>query len=137
MPITILPNDDKARLARVGLTGPDTPIPLKDACEAYFSGRITVATLKAEQKRGNLEIYKIGRQYFTSFNQIKAMMEKCCLGSSPHNANVNSPDNRTEAAKVHAAQVALRLRLEQLKAARKKNAECTARARSRRKSGHE
>jgi hypothetical protein len=63
MPITVLPNDDKARLARIGQTGPDTPINLKDACQNHVSGRISVATLKAEHTRGNLVIFKIGRQY--------------------------------------------------------------------------
>ncbi len=52
MSIINLPNDDKARLARVGLTGPDTPITLKDVCNRVFSGTISVATLKAEHKRG-------------------------------------------------------------------------------------
>src|SRR5205807_2567128 len=37
MSIAILPNDDKARLARSGQTGPDTPITLKDACQHHFS----------------------------------------------------------------------------------------------------
>ena len=31
----------------------DTLLTLKDACEIFFAGRITVATLKAEHARGN------------------------------------------------------------------------------------
>jgi hypothetical protein len=121
MSITILPNGDKARLARVGLTGPDTPIPLKDACKLYFSGHIGVATLKAEQKRGNLEIYRIGRQYFTNFNQIKAMMEKCCLRAPLHRANGNSPDNLTKEVGGHAALASALLTAERLRAARNRS----------------
>ncbi|SHG73143.1 hypothetical protein [Bradyrhizobium erythrophlei] len=121
MSITTLPNDDKARLARVGLTGPDAPLPLSDACEIYFSGRISVATLKAEQKRGNLEIYKIGRQYFTSFNQIKVMMEKCRLPSESRRANAH--ERLTEEAKARVALASALLTAKKLRAARRKKVE--------------
>jgi hypothetical protein len=84
MPIITLPNDDKARLARVGLTGPDTPITLKDVCNRVFSNTITVATLKAEHQRGTLVLFEIGRQYFTTLNEVNAMMEKCRLQAPPH-----------------------------------------------------
>jgi hypothetical protein len=114
MSITILPNDDKARLGRIGLTGPDTPIPLKDACERHFSGTISVATLKAEHKRGNLEISKIGRQYFTTLNQIRKMIKKCRVVVSPPVSRqwMGDPD---ELERRKAVRVALQLRLERQK----------------------
>jgi hypothetical protein len=52
-------------------------ITLKDACDIFFGGKISVATLKAEHMRGNLELSKIGRAYFTTPADIKAMREKC------------------------------------------------------------
>jgi hypothetical protein len=57
----------------------DTLITLKDACEIFFGGRVTVATLKAEHARGNLEMSKIGRSYFTTLAKLKAMDAKCLV----------------------------------------------------------
>jgi hypothetical protein len=120
MSIKTLPNDDRDRLGRIGMTGPDTPVSLKEACERYFSGSISVATLKAEHRRGTLEIYKIGRQYFTTLNQIRAMMEKCCLRSASPREPSNSPDDWNDNMKNRAALAAARLVVEKLKTARKK-----------------
>lgn len=39
----------------------DQPISLKAVCEIAFDNGICPATLKAEHKRGNLDIFKIGR----------------------------------------------------------------------------
>jgi hypothetical protein len=55
----------------------DTQITLKDACEIFFKGRIKVATLKAEHARGNLDMSKIGRSYFTTIGKLKEMEERC------------------------------------------------------------
>jgi len=44
--------------------------------EAHL-GRVTVATLKAEHARGNLEMSKIGRSYFTTLAKLQAMDAKC------------------------------------------------------------
>ena len=55
----------------------DTPITLKDACEIHFGGRISVATLKAEHARGNLDMSKIGRAYFTTIGKLREMEAKC------------------------------------------------------------
>jgi hypothetical protein len=81
--IKVLSNDDYSRLARIGAKGSDVPIALKDACKDVFNGAISVATLMAEHRRGNLVIYKIGRQYFTTLNELNAMMEKCRMQSPP------------------------------------------------------
>jgi hypothetical protein len=61
------------------MTSPDdyTLITLKDACEIFFGGRITVATLKAEHARGNLDMSKIGRCYWTTIAKLKDMEQKC------------------------------------------------------------
>jgi len=72
-----LPNDDNSRLARIGVVGADAPMTLKDACRDVFRDAISVATLMAEHRRDNLVIYKIGRQYFTTHNELIAMVKKC------------------------------------------------------------
>src|SRR6267142_5078499 len=70
----MLPNREGSRL----MTLTDrTLITLKDACEIYFGGRVTVATLKAEHARGNLDMSKIGRSYWTTIAKLKRMDEKC------------------------------------------------------------
>lgn len=53
------------------------PITLKDACEIVFKNKITVASLKAEHARGNLHIFKVGRAYFTTRNDLSLMRHKC------------------------------------------------------------
>jgi hypothetical protein len=120
--VKVLPNDDYSRLARIGATGADVPITLKDACRDVFNDAVSVATLMAEHRRGNLVIYKIGRQHFTSLNEVNAMMQKCRMQTSPHRASVNSPENLSDEA-TRAAHAALRLKLDKLKAARKKKIE--------------
>ena len=77
MAIVTLPNDDYFRLSRIGATGSDAPITLKDACSDVFNDAISVATLMAKHRRKKLVIYKIGRQYFTSLNELNARLTKC------------------------------------------------------------
>jgi hypothetical protein len=55
----------------------DLPLSLKEVCERVFGGAISVASLKAEYARGNLKLSKIGRAYFTTPADLKAMFEKC------------------------------------------------------------
>jgi hypothetical protein len=74
----------------------------------------------AEHHRGNLVVYKIGRQYFTTLNEVNAMIEKCRVQASPRRAYVNSPDNLNDAARTRTALASARLTVEKLKAARKK-----------------
>ena len=50
----------------------ETLLTLKDACEIYFGGKITPATLKAEHDRGNLALSKIGRSYFRRTEKTQA-----------------------------------------------------------------
>ena len=132
MSITILPNDNKSRLARIGQTGPDTPITLKDACQLHFSGTISVATLKAEHGRGNLVIFKVGRQYFTTLNELNAMMEKCRLEAPPGVRN----NGRTEAERrkpVRSGQSSTARLASAQAAALEKNAQCRRSLRQRRR----
>jgi hypothetical protein len=98
----------------------DQPLTLVDACAEIFDDRITPATLKAEHRRGNLELFKIGRAYFTTRRHIEAMIEKCRLQARPLGLNTHKVDNSTESARAaHAAALALSLSLRKGRAQRK------------------
>ena len=98
---------------------PDQPISLKAVCKIIFKGRISVATLKAEHGRGNLEIFKIGRAYFTTRRHVEAMIEKCRLQARGAPSRT-AADNLTKKARTAAALAAVKLTVENLKAARRK-----------------
>jgi hypothetical protein len=55
----------------------DDPITLAEACDIVFRGVITEASLRAEERRGNLETFKIGRAIFTTRRDIREMEKKC------------------------------------------------------------
>lgn len=57
--------------------GDDEPMTLEEACRVIFHGKITPATLRAEHRRGNLIIEKIGRRYFVTRANINEMRERC------------------------------------------------------------
>ncbi len=54
----------------------DRPITLNEAC-SIFRGSLTPATLRAEHDRGRLVIFKIGRRYYTTRNDVELMVSKC------------------------------------------------------------
>lgn len=56
--------------------GPDEPIPLKEACERYLPSA-TPATLRAEERRGRLEIFPIGKRLYTTRRSMEEMFAKC------------------------------------------------------------
>jgi hypothetical protein len=87
----------------------DTLLTLKDACEIYFGGKVTPATLKAEHKEGNLALFKIGRAWFTTPTEIRTMREKCRVeiqaqgsgptrGAIPGQSSTAAPDIAQDAA---------------------------------------
>lgn len=55
----------------------DDPITLTEASEVVLSGAITVSTLRAEIRRGNLTVERIGKNLFTTPAYIKQMRERC------------------------------------------------------------
>ena len=55
---------------------PHAPITLREACAMIFRDTITVATLRAEARRGNLVTYGIGRKIFTTVNDIEEMKQR-------------------------------------------------------------
>ncbi len=64
----------------------DTLITLKDACEIFFGGKVTVAVLKAEHAKGNLDMSKIGRSYWTTIAKLRDMDAKCRVEAPARNS---------------------------------------------------
>jgi hypothetical protein len=60
----------------------DDPITLAEASEVVLKGAISEATLRAEIRRGNLMVERIGKNLFTTPAYIKRMREKCRVQSS-------------------------------------------------------
>lgn len=59
-------------------------ITLKRAVEEFFDNSLTVASLRAEQRRGNLAVYRIGKRDFTTIHDLREMQEKCRVGRKGH-----------------------------------------------------
>ena len=55
----------------------DQPLTLEHAAEIFLGDRQKVSTLRAEAKRGNLVISKMGRNYWTTLAACKEMRDKC------------------------------------------------------------
>jgi hypothetical protein len=72
----------------------DDPITLAEASEVVLKGAISEATLRAEIRRGNLIVERIGKNLFTTPAYIKRMREKCRVQSS----RPDSTSARTKAA---------------------------------------
>ncbi|MBF0677835.1 MAG: hypothetical protein IR164_02690 [Devosia sp.] len=57
----------------------DVLMTLAEACDKVFGGAITPSSLRAEHKRGNLVIIRVGRTQFVTRGGIKDMLSKCQL----------------------------------------------------------
>ncbi|SMH36041.1 hypothetical protein SAMN02982922_1680 [Mesorhizobium australicum] len=55
----------------------DDPITLTEASEVVLRGAVSVSTLRAEIRRGNLSVERIGKNLFTTRTYIKQMRERC------------------------------------------------------------
>lgn len=60
----------------------DDPITLTEASEIVLRGAVSVATLRAEIRRGNLAVERIGKNLFTTRAYIKQMRERCRVQQS-------------------------------------------------------
>lgn len=60
----------------------DDPITLSEASEVVLRGAVTVSTLRAEIKRGNLAVERIGKNLFTTPAYIREMRERCRVQQS-------------------------------------------------------
>jgi hypothetical protein len=95
----------------------DTLLTLKDACEIFFGGKVTPATLKAEHSRGNLALSKIGRTYFTTPADLRLMRNKCLVEAPAQNSGStkNAGPGPSSTAESEAAQDAVLMRLNERK----------------------
>lgn len=67
----------------------DDPITLETASKVVLCGAVTVSTLRAEIKRGNLGALRIGKNLFTTPADIREMKNRCRVQS-------NRPDSTSE-----------------------------------------
>jgi hypothetical protein len=95
----------------------DEPLTLKQACEEIFKGRITPSTLKAEHGRGNLEMAKVGKAYFTSKRHVMEMIEKCRVKAQGRVSGSIGPEapGPSSTEKTTSARASLRNKLSKLK----------------------
>jgi len=89
------------------------PITLADAASRFG---FKVSTLRGEATRGRLEIYKIGRKYYTTPNNIRQMIQACRVThpgeatSIPQSGNGSSESARSSSKLAAAIENNLRLR---------------------------
>ena len=75
----------------VGAWPDDAHLTLKAACETFFDGRIKPASLRAEARRGNLRLTRIGRTDFVTPRDIREMSNKCRDKQNRHGFGSNRP----------------------------------------------
>src|SRR3954468_5256204 len=64
----------------------DELITLQEASQIVFGGRISPASLKAEWRKGHLDLSKIGRSYFAPVGDFKGLHSRC-LANRPARAS--------------------------------------------------
>lgn len=57
--------------------GDDDPVTLQEACDLVYRGAIKVSTLKLEAGRGNVDIFRVGRRWFTTLRSVREMRDRC------------------------------------------------------------
>lgn len=101
----------------MSLPADDELITLKEASEMVFRGRVSPETLKVQWRKGNLDLSKIGRSYFASVADFKALKTKC-LADPPAQASGqtrNEEHGQSETGEAAAAQESLLQKLDGLK----------------------
>jgi hypothetical protein len=96
------------------MTGDNDAITLKDAAKHFG---FTVSTLRTEAKRGRLEIYMIGKRYYTTPADIREMIHQCrVVQKAPASISIrdeingSSETDRASSALAAAQETVLRLR---------------------------
>jgi hypothetical protein len=94
------------------MTGDHDTITLADAAQHFG---FTVSTLRAEAGRGRLTIYKIGKRYYTTPNDIREMVSQCRVeqkapASTVIRRAVNTPSETERVSLDSAVQAVSRLR---------------------------
>ena len=90
-------------------TQDDDPLPLDDACRMFPQARLTPSALRAEARRGRLDIFRLGRRDCTTAASMREMVRKCQdaarLRASTSTESATSGLSETD--RVSSAQVAL------------------------------
>lgn len=96
------------------MTGDNDAITLKDAAQHFG---FTVSTLRAEAKRGRLEIYMIGKRHYTTPANVREMVQQCRVAPKAQDftltrraASGQSETDRASSALAAANETVLRLR---------------------------
>jgi hypothetical protein len=50
---------------------------LKEAVDIVYRGKIAVSTLRLLADRGNVQIFKVGRRWFTTLRSVREMKDRC------------------------------------------------------------
>ena len=55
----------------------DEPITLAEACKLFPHAKLTLSTLRAENERGNLDIFRLGKRDYTTPGSMREMVRLC------------------------------------------------------------
>ncbi|MEX2741061.1 hypothetical protein AB3480_06390 [Rhizobium mongolense] len=89
--------------------GDDEPIPLRDAAQFFFHGRLTKSALRTEARKGNLEIIRIAGKDFVTKNAIRKMIVKCARTSDQHERPADAHTSSKEAVRQRLRQLRKKL----------------------------
>jgi hypothetical protein len=78
----------------------DDPITLTEASELVLRGKVTISALRAEIKRGNLVVERIGKNLFTTPAAIRQMREKCRVMPNHPDSTSEATENKTSGSSV-------------------------------------
>ncbi len=85
----------------------DAALTLKDACTIFFRDAIKPASLRAEARRGNLSIARIGRMDFVTPAAIREMMVKKCPSDGNRPGSTSPQKNASGSSETDRARNAL------------------------------
>lgn len=99
--------------------GDEDPVTLQEACNIVYRGAIKVSTLKLEAGRGNVDIFRVGRRWFTTLRSVREMRNRCQgKRKAPGSTLTESEGNGlSEMERVSSALVALSQTTRELKSA--------------------
>jgi hypothetical protein len=96
----------------------DSPITLDEACRLFPQARLKVSTLRTAADKGELVIFKLGRQYHTTPADMDEWVKRCrdegsrrAYGSISAEANGSSETDQRSSAQAAAKQTVERLKL--------------------------
>jgi hypothetical protein len=115
----------------------DSPITLDEACRLFPQARLKVSTLRTAADKGELVIFKLGRQYHTTPADMDEWVKRCRdEGSRRAYGSISAEVNGSSETELRSsAQAAAKLTVDRLKALSKPTSPAsTGRARPQRRS---